>query len=232
MARFAVDGDRITFDDGGMNLLSAEALRELRASVEDRQSCLSSAGQAGLPVLHFRSGRPGLFAAGADMAEMQRFTPAEAEEFSRLGQTLFDAIERLPCLTVAEIDGDCFGGALDLALAFDFRFATPRSHFSHPGARIGIATGFGGTSRWRKVTGRSAANTLLLKNAVLSAGEALKIGLVDEVGDDHTASIERLKAVDPLTVRFVKELTIHEASLSRSQLLLLAERLGHLYFGR
>ena len=225
MARFAVDGARVVFDDGGMNLLSTEALEELRGIVW-------SAADPSALFLHFKSGRPGLFAAGADMSEMQRFTPAQARDFAELGQSVFEALEKLPYLTVAEIDGDCFGGALDLALAFDFRFATPRSRFSHPGARLGIATGFGGTSRWRKVVGRPAANALFLKNAVLTADEALNIGLVDAVANDHTESIERLKAVDPATARFVKELTIHSARLSRSELQLLAERLGHLYFAR
>ena len=54
-------------------------------------------------------------AAGADMAEMARFTPLDAYEFARLGQETFAAIERMPCLTIATIDGDCFGGALDPA---------------------------------------------------------------------------------------------------------------------
>jgi enoyl-CoA hydratase len=205
----------IVFDDGGMNLLSSDALRELHDAVRHADGS----------TLRFRSGRPGLFAAGADMAEMQRFTPAEAYEFSAVGQELFDRIERLPCLTVAVIDGDCFGGALDLALAFDVRFASARSRFSHPGAKLGIATGFGGTTRWRKVIGRPAANALFLGNDVLTADDALRIGLIDSIG-------ERPLDVDPMQVRLVKELTMHSAALSRSQLLLLAERLGHLYFRR
>ncbi|HUR81524.1 MAG TPA: enoyl-CoA hydratase-related protein, partial [Thermoanaerobaculia bacterium] len=96
------------FDDGGMNLLSSAALRQISAALPDSDASLWV----------FRSGRPGLFAAGADMAEMLRFTPADAASFSELGQTLFATIERLPCITVALIDGDCFGGALDLVLSF------------------------------------------------------------------------------------------------------------------
>jgi len=114
MARFTVRDDEIVFDDGGMNLLSSEALRELADAVSQLRG----------PVAVFRSGRPHIFAAGADMAEMRRFSPRDAYEFARLGQEVFAAIERLPCVTVALIDGDCFGGALDLVLAFDFRFAT------------------------------------------------------------------------------------------------------------
>ena len=132
-----------TFDDGHMNLLSSSALRAIRDALPTDAS-----------LFVFRSGRARLFAAGADMAEMRRFSAADAYDFARHGQELFDAIEGLPCITVALIDGDCFGGALDLALSFDLRFATPRSRFAHPGAKLGIVTGFGGTSRWRNVLSR------------------------------------------------------------------------------
>ena len=178
------------FDDGGMNLLSSSALRQIRSSLPTDAS-----------LFVFRSGRPNLFAAGADMAEMQRFTPWEAYEFARLGQELFDDIERLPCVTVALIDGDCFGGALDLVLAFDFRFATPRSRFAHPGARLGIVTGFGGTSRWRKVLTRRAANQLFLANRVLSASDALEIGLVDRVGESFDEELLRLDHDDARMIK-------------------------------
>src|ERR1051326_1859445 len=152
----------IVLDDGGMNLLSSAMLRSIRAQ-------LPSSGS----VLVLRSGRDHIFAAGADMAEMRAFGAAEAEEFARLGQELFAAIERLPMITVALIDGDCFGGALDLVLAFDLRFATPRARFAHPRARLGIVTGFGGTSRWRKAIDRAAARRLFLGNERLSAAAAI-----------------------------------------------------------
>ena len=199
------------FDDGGMNLLSSNALRLIRASLPGDETTL----------FIFRSGRPNLFAAGADMAEMRQFTAADAEAFARLGQELFDEIERLSCITVALIDGDCFGGALDLVLAFDFRFATPRSRFAHPGARLGIVTGFGGTSRWRKVLSRRAANQLFLANRVLSADEALNLGLVDRVGESHEEELQRLDSAD---ARLVKELT--RGRFSREELVLLARRLS------
>lgn len=183
-----------------MNLLSSPALRQIRAALPSVDTDL----------FVFRSGRPNLFAAGADMAEMQRFSARDAEEFARLGQELFAEIERLPCLTACIIDGDCFGGALDLALAFDIRIATPRSRFAHPGARLGIVTGFGGTSRWRKVISRPAANQLFLANRVLDYSEALAIGLVDDLSE---TDLERL-ASSP-RMRMVKQLTIspHLATL-------------------
>lgn len=192
------------FDDGGMNLLSSQALRDIRAAIPEEAS-----------LFVFRSGRARLFAAGANMAEMQRFSPWDAWEFARLGQETFAVIERLPCVTVALIDGDCFGGALDLVLAFDLRFATPRSRFAHPGARLGIVTGFGGTTRWRDVMSRRAANQLFLANGVLSAAEALQLGIVDRVAESHDEELSRLDGAD---VRMIKELTIHAETLTREQL--------------
>jgi enoyl-CoA hydratase len=196
-----------------MNLLSSSALRSIRAALPDAAS-----------LFVFRSGRPNLFAAGADMAEMGRFSPWEAWDFAQLGQETFDAIERLPCVTVALIDGDCFGGALDLVLAFDLRFATPRSRFAHPGARLGIVTGFGGTSRWRKVMTRRAANQLFLANRVLSAADALELGIVDRVAELHDDELSRLEGPDlGMDLGIVRELTLHD-SLSRAELLALARR--------
>ncbi len=197
------------FDDGNMNLLSSSALRAIREALP-----------ADASLFLFRSGRARVFAAGADMAEMQRFTPWEAYDFARLGQELFDAIERMPCVTVALVDGDCFGGALDLILSFDLRFATPRARFAHPGAKLGIVTGFGGTSRWRKVLTRRAANQLFLANRVFSASEALELGLVDRVAESHDDELARIEAMPEL--RGVKVLTARAHRLSAPGLLALA----------
>jgi enoyl-CoA hydratase len=231
--RFALHDGTITFDDGGMNLLSSAALLELRDVIAELNGPDSARGSddrgARQRLLMFRSGRPNVFAAGADMAEMERFTAAEAEAFARLGQETFAAIERLPFITIGVVDGDCFGGALDLVLAFDLRFATPRSRFAHPGARLGIVTGFGGTSRWRKVLERPAARRLFLNNEVLPAHDALALGLVDRVGDSFDDELARLAALDPMTTRFVKELARVGDRLSREQVQLMAERLGKLY---
>jgi enoyl-CoA hydratase/carnithine racemase len=205
----------IVFDDGGMNLLSSAALSELRSLLSSRRLEDSTTRR-----LIFRSGRPHIFAAGADMAEMQRFSPKDAYEFAALGQEVFAAIERLPCLTVALIDGDCFGGALDLVLAFDFRFATPRSRFAHPGARLGIVTGFGGTSRWRRVISRPAAHQLFLANRVLSAQDALEMKLVDRVAEPDVL-LSEAKDLD-LRDPSLKQLVLHSERLSRQELLRLA----------
>jgi len=166
----------IRFDDGGMNLLSSRAIEEFDEAFERISPDHN--------LVIFRSSRDGLFAAGADMKEMATFTGDDARRFSRKGQRLMLRIERFPGKTVALIDGDCFGGALDLVLAFDVRIATPRARFSHPGAKIGIVTGFGGTSRWRRLLSRGSASRLFLDNEIVTAEDAREIGLVDEVVRD------------------------------------------------
>jgi enoyl-CoA hydratase len=213
-----VSAHEIVLDDGGMNLLSSTMLRWIRAQLPTHGS-----------MFVLRSGRPHIFAAGADMAEMRAFDAGDAEEFARLGQDLFASIERLPMITVALIDGDCFGGALDLVLAFDLRFATPRSRFAHPGARLGIVTGFGGTSRWRKAIDRAAARRLFLGNERLTANEAMESGIVDRVAESFDDELRRLESLDPTTTRLLKELSRHADALSQRELMLLSERLRALY---
>jgi enoyl-CoA hydratase len=227
MSRFsAVVGDRvaeITFDDGGMNLLSLDALLELRRVLES---------MSGVDLLVLRSGRANLFAAGADMKEMSRFTPSDAREFSSVGQELFRSIERAPFLAVAFIDGDCFGGALDMAMSFDLRWSTSRSRFAHPGSRIGLVTGFGGTHRWRRLLDAPDARRMMLGNGVLDAGQALEAGLVDSivpVDGLHEAIVEAGK-LDRRQVRFARELILHGTGLPAGNLHLLAGRLHALYF--
>lgn len=226
----------VVFDDGGMNLLGSEALGELGGWLVAGDWSLRHFGSDAVPqppatndqppILLFRSSRPSLFAAGADMAEMARFSAGEAEAFARQGQELFEAIEQLPCVTVAVIDGDCFGGALDLAMSFDLRFATARSRFSHPGARLGIVTGFGGTSRWRKLLDRPAARRLFLGNEVFSADDALAAGLIDALGEPDLA---RLASLDPALTRMLKELAPRAERLGARELRLLAEVIAKVY---
>jgi len=216
----------IQFDDAGMNLLSAAALDELEHAIASLDSDTR--------VVTFRSGRDHVFAAGADMAEMREFDGEAARRFAEKGQSLFARIESVPFLTIALVDGDCFGGALDLAMAFDFRFAAKRSRFSHPGARLGIVTGFGGTHRWRSVISRKRMARLMLENQVLTAADAFSIGLVDALFDSLTdgsvdGEVARLASIEPARVRFVKEVVLHGTRVPDAELPTLARSLWELY---
>ena len=135
-----------------------------------------------------------IFASGADIRELQAQDSQSALDFARFGQQLFQRIFDLPQISIAAISGYCLGGALDLALACDIRIAAPNAVFAHPGARIGIVTGWGGTQRLPEVIGRARALDLLLTARRVSSEEALAMGLVTAVADpvlDHALDLAR-----------------------------------------
>ena len=124
------------------------------------------------------------FASGADIRELQTLTPETAREFAARGQSLFQSIAEARQLTVAAVNGFCMGGGLDLALACRVRVASPQAVFAHPGARLGIITGWGGTQRLPRLIGAARALEMFGTARRVSAAEALEMGLVDFVADD------------------------------------------------
>jgi enoyl-CoA hydratase len=123
------------------------------------------------------------FAVGADVNELAHLSPSEAFEFSRGGQRVFRAIERLSKPIVAAIRGYCMGGGLDLALACHARIASPDAVFAHPGGALGIITGWGGTQRLPRLIGRARALEMLTTGRKVSAQEALEWGIVLRTSD-------------------------------------------------
>lgn len=130
------------------------------------------------------TGTDGYFAAGADIGELNNLTGAEALAYARRGQTLFNTLTAFGDRSIAAIDGFCLGGGLDLALACDFRYATNRSRFAHPGGKIGILTGWGGTRRLPQTIGKPRALELMVVGRWLEASEALEWGLIDSIVED------------------------------------------------
>jgi enoyl-CoA hydratase len=127
------------------------------------------------------SARPGLFAAGADLGAIRELTPAQGYAYARRGQEALVSLSRSGCVVVAEIDGACYGGALDLAMACHVRIATARAAFCHPGPRLGIVTGWGGTLFVRRCATGAGARRLFRAGEVFPAEAARALGLVDEV---------------------------------------------------
>jgi len=121
------------------------------------------------------------FATGAELEELVPLEGVAAQEFARVGQTLFDQIERFPISVVAAIRGYCLGGGLDLALACHGRVATYDASFGHPGVALGLLTGWGGTQRLPRLVGKAQALQMLLSGERVPATQALTLGLVDEL---------------------------------------------------
>ena len=127
------------------------------------------------------TGTSGVFASGADLREIANIEEADSRGFALRGQRLLSRLANLTQLTVAAVDGPCFGGALDLAIACKRRIASPKALFSHPGSGLGIITGWGGTQRLPRLIGQGRALEMFFTASPVSASEALRIGLVDEV---------------------------------------------------
>ena len=162
---------------GQRNSLSAATLREL----DEAFSSLSA--QDDIDAIVF-TGTRDVFASGADIRELQTLTHDSALDFARRGQTLFQKISEARQLTIAAVNGYCMGGGLDLALACRVRIASHTAVFAHPGARLGIITGWGGTQRLPALVGSARAFEIFLTSRRVSAQEALEMGLVRHVDAD------------------------------------------------
>jgi enoyl-CoA hydratase/3-hydroxyacyl-CoA dehydrogenase len=118
------------------------------------------------------------FSAGADLIIFSDLTPEHAVEVSRKGQRLMDKIEAASKLFIAAIHGFCLGGGLELALACDFRVASESAELGTTEIRLGIIPGWGGTQRLSRLIGTARAKEFIMLGDRVSAGEAMKIGLV------------------------------------------------------
>lgn len=133
------------------------------------------------------TGKQDVFASGADLREIAQITENTAKEFALRGQNLMNKIANAKPLTIAAINGFCFGGALDLALACDKRIASPNAQFCHPGVGLGIITGWSGTQRLPRLIGEAAALEMFLTAKIIDAEKALKIGLIDKISENSLA---------------------------------------------
>jgi enoyl-CoA hydratase len=128
------------------------------------------------------TGSGGVFASGANIREIANVKAEDAREFALRGQSLMTKIGGVS--SIAAINGICFGGALDLALACRLRIASRDAAFAHPGANLGIITGWGGTQRLPRLIGEGRALEMLFTARRIEVKEALVFGLIDEIADD------------------------------------------------
>jgi enoyl-CoA hydratase len=138
------------------------------------------------------TGNEKFFSAGADLNEIAQLTGPEAFEFSRLGQKLMLAIDHFPAPVIAAIRGYCMGGGMDLALACDYRIASPDAVFGHRGASLGLMTGWGGTQRLPRLIGKARALQMFLLAEMVNAAEAKAIGLIDGIAEDAISAASKL----------------------------------------
>jgi enoyl-CoA hydratase len=136
-------------------------------------------------ILLIHSTTPGMFAAGADIREMRERNADHA--LRAVNARLFERLEAHRWPTIALVDGPALGGGCELALACDFRIASPRAVFAQPELSLGIIAGAGGNWRLAQLAGLATARRMLYAGARLDAASALAAGLVEEIADDVEA---------------------------------------------
>jgi 3-hydroxyacyl-CoA dehydrogenase/enoyl-CoA hydratase/3-hydroxybutyryl-CoA epimerase/3-hydroxyacyl-CoA dehydrogenase/enoyl-CoA hydratase/3-hydroxybutyryl-CoA epimerase/enoyl-CoA isomerase len=168
----------LTFDQPGSraNTLGRPVLAELDVIVSQLEK------RHDLQGLVFRSGKPGMFIAGADIKELSEPSLSRelVQQLAKMGLDLFGRLERLPFPTVAAIDGSCMGGGLELALSLDYRLASthPKTELACPEVKLGIIPGWGGTQRLPRVIGPSIAAEMICAGEGAKPERAQEIGLV------------------------------------------------------
>lgn len=154
------------------------------------------------------TGAGGVFASGADIAQLRDRRAAHARQ--GINAMAFIRINELPMPVIAAIDGYALGGGAELAFAADLRIGTPALKVGNPETGLGIMAAAGATWRLREIVGEARASELLLTGRILDADEALAWGVVSSVhpaaelmGAAH-AMADRIAANDPLATRHTK----------------------------
>lgn len=199
-----------------LNAINEQLLRDLDAQLAQ------IAAEPNIRVIVLQ-GQGRAFAAGADIAQMQPLSAAEAEQFSRLGQAVFSRMEQSPQPVIGLIHGYALGGGLELAMACDIRIAAEGTKFGQPEVTLGVIPGFGGSQRLPRLVGQGVALKLLLTGDLVDAEEARRIGLVtDVVAAEELATkgkelAEKLAALAPKALGWVKRAVYEGAEVDQSK---------------
>jgi enoyl-CoA hydratase len=162
-----------------MNALNSLFFTELNQLLDD----ISNRRDIRILVI---SGKGKTFVAGADIAEMAGMNPEQALEFSRTGQATFRRLETLEQPVIAAVNGFALGGGCELALACDIRIASSKAKFGQPEVNLGLIPGYAGTQRLSRLGGLGNALFMLLSGDMITAEQALRMGLVQQVVDPES----------------------------------------------
>jgi len=188
-----------------MNALNHATMAELKEAFEDARDDSAVRG-----VILTGSGEKA-FAAGADISELAKQTAVEAEENTRFGQAVTDLIENLGKPVVAAVNGFALGGGCELAMACTLRVAAESAKFGQPEVKLGIMPGFGGSQRLPRLVGKGRALQIILSGQMISAQEAYRIGLVNDLVPAPYVilraeeTLKQIVANGPLGVKFSLE---------------------------
>lgn len=202
---------------GVISLARPEARNALTWEMYDAlvEACDRAEADAAVRVLIIR-GAPGAFSAGTDISQFKDFTGDDGVAYERRLDAVIDRVERLPLITIAEVDGPAVGGGCALALACDLRVCSPRARFGVPVARtLGNCLSMANTARLVDIAGVALAKELLLTGRLLDAEEARRIGLVSRVCPEASIAGEVMALATDLSTRARSTIVATKAMMLR-----------------
>jgi len=192
----------VTVDEGiGTIRLDRPPMNALNASIQEelRAAAVAVADDDAVAAVVVYGGEK-VFAAGADIKEMAGMSYVDMAARAPALSSAFDAIARIPKPVVAAVTGYALGGGCELALACDWRVAAADAKLGQPEINLGVIPGAGGTQRLARLLGPARAKDLVMSGRMVTADEALAIGLVDRV---VPTAAEVLPAAVDLVRRYV-----------------------------
>jgi len=210
-----------------LNALNTPTWSDLRKAFEDARDDAAIRG-----VILTGAGDKA-FIAGADISELAQVAAFEAERSSRFGQGVLDLIENLGKPVIAAVNGFALGGGCETAMACTIRIAVESAKFGQPEVMLGLVPGGGGTQRLPRLVGKGRALQLILSGEMITAQEAYRIGLVNEIVpaadliQRAEAILTKIASNAPIAVKFALEAANKGMETSQSEGLLLEAS----YFG-
>ncbi len=158
-----------------LNALNMATMEELRAAFHDIKN------DAAIRVVIFTGAGEKAFIAGADIGELAKHDAVSGKEYTHRGQSVLNLIENLGKPVIACINGFALGGGCEIAMACTMRLASENAKIGQPEVKLGIIPGYGGTQRLPRLVGKGLAMQQVLTGEMITAQEACRIGLVNEV---------------------------------------------------
>ena len=202
-----------------LNALNAKVVSELVRAFQDLLSAKDGEAATRCAIL---TGSGKAFVAGADISEMANMSSVEAKKLAELGHHLGALLESAPFPVIAAVNGFALGGGCELALACDFIFAADTAKLGQPEVNLGVIPGFGGTQRLARRIGIGKARELIYTGDMLTAEQALSLGLVNAVfpAADLLAKTEetalKIASKGPLAVAAAKRTMLLGAEITLS----------------
>jgi enoyl-CoA hydratase/carnithine racemase len=188
-----------------LNALNMATMEDLRAAFHDIKN------DTGVRVVIFTGSGEKAFIAGADIGELAKHDAVSGKEYTHRGQSVLNLIENLGKPVIACINGFALGGGCEIAMACTMRLATENAKLGQPEVKLGIIPGYGGTQRLPRLVGKGLAMQMVLGGEMITAQEAHRIGLVNEVVASAElipraeAIADKIIANAPLAVQYAME---------------------------